>query len=285
MSLFERPATSILHATDFSATSDHAFAHALAIALANEAELSILHVLKDAEDAVPWHEYPAVRDTLVKWGKLDPESGRKDVARELGIKVKKMVGVGEDVAKSIAELSEVKSFDLIVMATGEHQDHPFWSGGHTDISLPVGKNTHLPILLVPEQARGAVSTEDGTTSLDQIVIAVDHVPNAQPALERITWALDKVGGNESEVTLLHVGDADNFPAVMPPTDGKFKWSKITRQGSAAREIVAAAEELDADLIVMVTDWKTGFWNIFQRSTVEQVVKNSPCLVFVMPTDE
>ena len=285
MSIFERPATSILHATDFSSTSDHAFAHALSIALANEAHLTILHVVKDELEEVPWHDYPSVRKTLEKWGKLEPGSKRSDVGEKLSIRVDKMVGVGKNVANAISGLTEVNYYDLIVMATGEHGEHPFWGGGHTDISLPVGQNTHLPILFVPDNVRGGVSLEDGSASLDRIVVAVDHQPDAQPALERITWALDKFGGENPEVTLLHVGADDNFPNLDPPSFGKYTWTRTTRQGNAAKQIVAVAEEVDANLIVMVTDWKKGIWDVLRGSTVEQVVKKSPCVVFAMPAEK
>ncbi len=171
------------------------------------------------------------------------------------------------------------------MATGEHLKHPFWGSGHTHISLPVGQNTRLPILFVPENVRGGVPMENGSASLDRVVVAVDHQPDAHAALERITWALEKFGGDNSEVTLLYVGADDHSPKVDPPSFGNYKWTRTTRQGNAVKQIVAIAEEVDANLIVMVTDWKKGIWDVLKASTVDQVVKKSPCLVFAMPAEE
>ena len=282
MSNFEGPATAILHATDFSAASELAFAHALAIALANKARLTILHVIRDEHDEVPWHDYPSVRNTLERWGKLEPGAHRSDVGKRLGIKVNKMVGFGKHVANVIADMAEVKPFDLIVMASGEHR-HPFWA--KSGVSLPVAEHTHLPVLFVPASGRGSVSVEDGNMRLNQVVIAVDHQPDAQPALERVALTLERFGGDDSKVTLLHVGKEDDFPDVVPPQFGNYQWSQITRPGKPSKEIVDVAEELDADLIVMITDWKRGFWDVLSGSTVEQVVKHAPCPVFTMPADE
>ena len=282
MSSFERHATSILHATDFSPASELAFAHALAIALANKARLTLLHVVPEEKSEVPWHDYPAVRNTLEAWGKLVPGAKRSDVASQLGIKVEKMVGVGKDVAKVIAGMTEIKPFDLIVMASGDRR-HPFWA--KSGVSLPVGQHTQLPVLFVPESGRGSVSMNDGTTRLKQVVIAVDHKPDAQPALERTAIALERVGGDDSRVTLLHVGEEGEFPEIVPPRSGNFEWSKTVRKGKPSKEIVGVAEEQDADLIVMITDWKRGFWDVLSGSTVEQVVKHAPCPVFTMPADE
>ena len=280
MSFFERPANSILHPTDFSPSSESAFAHALAIALENKAALKILHVLGDADEDVPWDEYPSVRKTLEKWGELEPGSRRRDVTDKLGIDVQKVVGVDRNVAKSIAGLAEVEDIDLIVMATNERGENPFWSTGH--ISFDVSKRSHLPTLFVPDGTRGCVSLEDGTTELNQVVIAVDHKPDAQPAIERIVWALNRFGGINSQVTLLHVGNKDDFPVVHPPKQGDFQWTTMNRTGNAAKEIVAVAQEIDADVIVMVTEDKHGFWDALHGSTTNKVLKHAPCLVFTMP---
>jgi nucleotide-binding universal stress UspA family protein len=283
MSFFERPANSILHPTDFSPSSESAFAHALAIALKNQAALRIFHVLDDPNEDVQWDEYPSVRKTLERWGELEPGSRRRDVTNKLGIEVQKLVGVDKNVAKSIAGLTEVEDIDLIVMATNEHRENPFWSTGH--ISFDVSQRSHLPTLFVPDGTRGCVSLEDGTVELNQVLIAVDHQPDAQPAIERIVWALDKFGGANSHVTLLHIGNEDKFPVVHPPKQGNFQWTTMNRTGNAAKGIVAVAQEINADVIVMVTEGKHGFWNALQGSTTNQVLKHAPCLVFTMPAGE
>ena len=193
-----------------------------------------------------------------------------------------MVGVGKDVAKVVAGMTEVKEFDLIVMASGDRQ-RPFWA--KSGVSIPVAEHSQLPVLFVPESGRGSVSMEDGTTRLKQVVVAVDHKPDAQPAIERTALALERFGGDDSKVTLLYIGKEEEFPNVKAADYGNFQWSKMVRPGKPSQGIVSVAEELDADLIVMITDWKRGFWDVLSGSTVEQVVKHAPCPVFTMPADE
>ena len=60
---------SVVHPTDFSAASENAFAHALAIALVRRTTLKILHVgARRPRAEVPWTSFPAVRTTLERWG-------------------------------------------------------------------------------------------------------------------------------------------------------------------------------------------------------------------------
>jgi len=53
---------SIFHPSDFSEASEVAFAHALKIALAARAKLTLLHV--ETSPSADWQDFPGVRDTL-----------------------------------------------------------------------------------------------------------------------------------------------------------------------------------------------------------------------------
>ena len=70
---------SVLHPTDFSPASNRAFAHALAIALIRQTELTILHVGPEKGPNVKWTEFPPVRKTMEQWGLLEPASPRSAV--------------------------------------------------------------------------------------------------------------------------------------------------------------------------------------------------------------
>lgn len=281
MSMYQRPAKSILHPTDFSPASESAFAHALAIAVENKAKLTILHVVRDQKEDVPWHEYPAVRETLERWGDLDPGASRRDIAKKLGVTVNKAVGFDTNIVKSIVGFTEINDVDLIVMATNENREQPFWM--QTNVSVPVSQKTNLPTLFVPQEVRGCISESDGQASLKQILVPVDHHPDAQPVLERLVWATRNMGGRTAQVTLLHVGHS-SFPAVVPPETDDLTWSTVTRGGDPATEILGMAEELDADLIAMVTEGQKGFWDAVRGSTVQRILKKAPCPVFTMPAN-
>ncbi len=280
MSFFERPATSILHPTDFSETSEAAFAHALAIAIANQARLTILHVVPDSVEETPWSEYPAVRKTLEKWGRLESGAAHHDVASKLGIEIEKSVLVNKDIVKSIVKYVEEEFFDMIVMATDENREIPFSIGHH--IAVPVSQKTHLPTFFIPQDTRGCVSPKTGRANLHQILVPVDREPNPQPVLERIAWSMDNLGESEMNITLLHVGSEEDFPNLRPVEMENAKWARLVRHGDPATEIVHAARELDADVIAMVTEGKKGFWDAIRGSTVQRVLRSAPCPIFTMP---
>ena len=280
MSFFERPASSILHPTDFSPTSERAFAHALAIAIANKARLTILHVSNQSKEATPWHEYPSVRKTLEKWGCLAPGSSQSDVTSKLGIDIEKSVIIDKNIVKSIVRYVEEDYFDLIVLGTDENRGLPFSLGNH--VAVPVSRKTHLPTLFVPQDLEGCVSPSDGTVTLNRVLLPVDHQPNAQPALERISWTMEKVGGEGVKISLLHVGSEERFPPLVAADEQPLAWERLTRRGDPATEIVRAAKELEADIIVMVSAGQTGFWDAIRGSTAQQVLRKAPCPIFTMP---
>ena len=76
---------SIFHPSDFSEASLDAFAHALAIALIRQTNLTILHSGADFLGEDEWTKFPAVRKTLERWGLLAPGSPRSAVFDELKV--------------------------------------------------------------------------------------------------------------------------------------------------------------------------------------------------------
>ena len=60
---------SILHPTDFSLASDYALAHALRLAVANKARLTIL-LVHQGSSSKEWTQFAGVRTLLARWGML-----------------------------------------------------------------------------------------------------------------------------------------------------------------------------------------------------------------------
>lgn len=60
---------------------------------------------------------------------------------------------------------------------------------------------------------------------------------------------------------------------------------LVRNGLAAHEIVEAAREIEADLIVIATHGYTGWKHFCIGSTTERVVRTAPCAVFVVRENE
>ncbi len=67
-----------------------AVAHALKIALAEQAKFHILHNQSPMPDHVDWSAFPGVCKRLTDWKLLEAEGLRVDVAKRLGIHVAKV---------------------------------------------------------------------------------------------------------------------------------------------------------------------------------------------------
>lgn len=280
MSFYQGRAYSILHPTDFSTTSEIAFAHALAIAVKNRADLTILHVESEKQKEMNWHDFPAVRETLERWGIMEPGSRRSDIAEKLGIQIDKRIAIDSNPVNAVVELSNVDSFDLLVMGT---------SGANRwfvepPSSLKISQQTRLPTLFIVDGARSCVDLETGKASLRKVVLAVDHHPSPRPGLARICTMVHGLAIDNPEVHLLHVGNENQFPEVDLPMDSDITWEKVCRTGTPSTEITNFAKDTNADLIVMVTSGQRSLWDMLTGSTVQNVLKHAPCPVFTLPVE-
>jgi nucleotide-binding universal stress UspA family protein len=73
--------------------------------------------------------------------------------------------------------------------------------------------------------------------------------------------------------------ADKAAAILLQ-EGSFGVETIVRQGDPRREIVEAAKDWDAGLIVVGSHGRTGFQRLILGSVAEYVVRHAPCSVEV-----
>ena len=270
----------VFHPTDFSGASQVAFSHALAIAIARKAKLTIMNASKGfrGED---WSRYPGIREALKRWGLLDDSSDVRDVFSKLSIRVKK-VGVDRgDPADAILDFLAEHPADLLVMATEAREGLPrLLKGSVTDkVTRAAGTRS----LLVPTDCRGFVSDGDGSLSLKRILVPVAEDPDPNAAAEVAARAAAALGDLPVELHALHIGDS--MPEVDLAAGDDWSWRHSTRKGEVIDEILAAARDLHADLIVMATDGPDSFADLFRGSHVHRVVRGSSCPVLAIPIAE
>ena len=271
--------TSVFHPTDFSEASHLAFAHALAIALLRQCDLTILHTGRDflAEDE--WKKFPAVRRTLESWGVLAPGSPRSAVLEQLDVKVRKVNLRGRSPAAAIQHYVAERGIDLLVLATEGRGGLPGWL--EPSLAERVARETRLMTLFVPGDGRAIVDPSSGAIHLSRILVPVAQEPSAQSA---ITYAarMVELAGDPAEIALLHVGD-EAPPSVDRPVSDLIKYRAERRHGDVIDEIERAARELEVDLIAMTTDGRDGFLGVLGRgSHTERVVRDAPCPVLAVP---
>ncbi|HVP29766.1 MAG TPA: universal stress protein [Myxococcota bacterium] len=267
----------VFHPTDFSRGSELAFAHALRVALAAKAALTLFHV-EPERDREPWHEFPGVRTMLARW-KLIPPGSPPAAVPALGIDVEKIGAHGHDPVSACLAFLEAHPADLVVLSTHGRDGVPRWL--HRPVAEPLARESRAATLFVPHGSSGFVSEEDGGVALGRLLIPVDHAPPAEGAVEFVA-ALCAALGVEPAVTLLHVGDPDDAPAVRLPDDRRG-WSRLEVEGrDALEEIVRVADMLPADLIAMATTGHEGFLDALRGSTTERVLRRAGRPLLAVP---
>jgi nucleotide-binding universal stress UspA family protein len=271
---------SVVHPTDFSPASERAFAHALAIALLRRARLVILHVGND-DDRPDWREFPAVRRTLERWGLLEHGSPREAVFEQFGVKTTKLMLSGGFPARAVVDYLDATPADLLVVATEGRDGATRWL--HGSVAEAMARRSNTMTLFVPAHAeRSFVSLADGSLTLNNVLIPVDHTPDAGAAVEFARRAVDIGGDGKATISLLHVGAEADMPRVKAEDGTRWAFARMRREGEPVAEIIAAAELVGADLIVMPTAGRAGVFEVLRGSTTERVLRQARCPLLAVP---
>jgi nucleotide-binding universal stress UspA family protein len=271
----------ILLATDFSEAAEAAFEHALALALSHRADLTLLHAGPEAGTDVPWDSFPHVRETLSRWGRR-PEGGDAAGFRKAwGIGVSKRAVRTRHPVNGILETAADLDPEVIVLARRAVQG---WGRG--SVSAQTARRAAAPVLVVPEGARGFVDPPTGEVRIARVLAAVDRRPDPRPALRearRLAHLGVEAGAvPTTEVELLHVGEASDAPEIP---DDLLPAARITRRsmpGDPAEVIAARAEEIDADLILLACEGRSGLLDALFGSTTERVLDRATRPVLAIP---
>jgi len=271
---------SVVLATDFSAASERAFAHALAVALVRRASFTLLHVGSDAGS--DWSGFPAVRKTLERWGLLEPGSAQGDVFAHVGVEVQKLAIDSRFPALAIASYLDRVPSDLLVVATEGREGLARWL--HGSIAEAAARWSHTMTLFVPASARrGIVATEDGSLTLQNVLIPVDRAPDPSAAIEFARRAAEVVAG-DVDITLLHVGTNAALPHVSAEDGPSWTFKRMMRAGDPVEEILKVADAVRAELIVMPTEGRVGVFDALRGSTTERVLRRAPCPLLAVPAE-
>ncbi|MGI9236310.1 MAG: universal stress protein [Woeseiaceae bacterium] len=275
---------SVLHPTDFSDASHRAFAHALAISLLRQTELTILHVGNEKAEDVDWASFPQVRETLERWNLLEPGSRRSEVFAKLRVAVRKLALRSGNPSRAVVGFLERQEHDLIVVATdGLVQGNKAWL--QRSDAEAIARGSRAMTLFVPTRTnRALVSIEDGELNLKNVVVAIDAAIKPDGAVEFARRAAEIIGDGNVAISLIHVGEQMPPLPNLPKGNG-WNWRTALRQGEPVESILGAAEDLAADLIVMTTNGRDTLNQALWGSTTERVLRNAKCPVLAVPDGE
>jgi nucleotide-binding universal stress UspA family protein len=220
---------------------------------------------------------------LERWKLLEPGAGRSAVLSELGVQVEKVSIRGRGVVDGILAYMADHMTDMLVLATAGREGLERFIQG--SVAEPLARHAAVTTLFVPNGARGCVAEADGAVTLDRILVPVARDPAPEPGVDAAMNAVDGYGGGGSPtITLFHVGSPDGAPELDLPADDRWRFEHETRSGDVAHEIVMAADDFMANLVVMVTEGRRGFMDALTGSTTERVIRRSPCPVLAVPAE-
>lgn len=266
----------IFHPTDLSVASRTAFYHALRLAVAMRAKLTVMHVT--GSDERDWSRLPAVRRTLATWGMLSTEASSSELAA-MGLGVRKVLAKGSDPLKACMDYLERHPADMIVLASGRHQGPLAWLDRRT--STPLARHVEGPTLFVPVGVPGFVDHATGAVALRHVLLPVVQDPHPAKAMAQVR-ALRGVAEGPVVVNALHMGGPQGMPVLAPPPGDGIVYSEECVQGDVVEGILAAAERSGADLLVMTTKGHDGFLDMLRGDTTERVLARANCPVLAVP---
>jgi len=111
---------------------------------------------------------------------------------------------------------------------------------------------------------------------------VDHAPDCSEAIEFARRAAEIVGERNVTITLLYVGAEADVPRVRAENGAGWTFTRMRREGDPVEQILAAAESVGAELIVMPTAGRAGVFEALRGSTTERVLRHASCPILAVP---
>ncbi len=277
----KRTFKNIVYPTDYTKAGALAFAHGLKLALAARGRFTMLHSAEgELEDAARREAFPGVRDTLASWGLLDLGVPAESVEQRLGVRVSKIDLAGRATIDGVVDYIHRHETDLVVLGTAARDGLPRWLKG--SVAETVARRSGAASLFVPQQSRGFVEPRSGKLELAHILVPVDDAPPPAVALQAVASLIELLDAQEARLHLLHVGGDGAAPTPGLPAWLGARTEQLTLPGPVVETIVAAADQLDVDLIVMATEGRHGFLDALRGSTTEAVLRRAGRPLLAVP---
>jgi nucleotide-binding universal stress UspA family protein len=272
------PFKRVFHPTDFSIDSHTALIHALKLAIATKADLSMMHI--DPEVArEDFEDFPQVSPILERWKLLPPNSAEEAVSRS-GLSIQKARAVAKNPTEALLHHLAGHPADLLVMATHQYDGLDRWQ--HQTVAEPVARKSHTPTLFVPTHVEGFVSAETGETRLRRVLIPVSEKSNPQTAIDITAQLALSLGCERLTGILIHVGNDNLLRSLDYPTREGLVWRTMICHGNIVDIILGMGADFDVDLIVMTTAGHDSLLDVMRGSTAERVLRGARCPLLAIP---
>ncbi len=310
----------VLLATDFSPHAEVAKQIARCLALMDGSELWVLTVLEPVEEPLTMAEEPPEmparqweRRVAMQQARLKADKRRKldqDVAdlRAQGLTVHDLVREGDPDKEILAAAAEVKA-DVIVM--GSHSRRNLWDVVMGSTAQKIAQKAPCPVIIVSHRP-----PHPGPETPKHYLLATDFSPHAALA-EKVAIALAKERGENKKLwalTVIEPGEEIPMPpgfVVDAPEQGVIELEtelradvekavgerldaivadarmqgveteKLIRHGHPDKEILKAAIDIEADMIIMGSHSRHSLIDKLMGNTPAAVTKHAACPVLVV----
>jgi nucleotide-binding universal stress UspA family protein/nitrite reductase/ring-hydroxylating ferredoxin subunit len=246
----------IVFGTDGSARAASVGELAAQLARSSKAELVIAHIYSKPEDA------EAIAAAAV------------EAAKASGVKPNKIASEvrGGSPAEELVRIASQRDAGLIVISGGRGQQYTLGQ-----VALRLSHATPCDLLIVSERQH-----DDGVYK--RILIATDGSATADRAARK---GYDLADGLGASVTMVFVGHPSTGELITKDTiatfAGEVPTEVVLKKGDPAQQILAAAEECSADLIVIGNKGMTGAKRFLTSSVPQKVSEYAPLDVLVCRT--
>jgi nucleotide-binding universal stress UspA family protein len=298
----------ILCPVDFSEFSRHAFDRAVAVARSYGADLTVLHVLP-VPSPVPALPYGPEGPGPFGFEVVDRARALAEFSRFLATEQSIGVSLHYEAAESSSVQKEVLvqasrlGADLIVMGThGRSGFDRFFLGSVAEKTL---RTSRVPVLVVPPRLPDVVPA--GRDPFRSILCAVDF---SQDSAHALGYAASLAQHAAGQLTVLH--SVEPVPVGYDPVAGVnfdvvgyaqalensaraglqklapepialgCETETVVTRGKAYKEILRAAVERQADLIVVGVHGRNAVDRLVFGSTTEHIVRRATCPVLAVP---
>lgn len=247
----------IVHASDLTGDDAAAFLHAAALA-SHGARLITLHAGEAERQPAP-----SAPELAARWG--------RPIDHEL-----RCFESDDDDADAVVEALRQLRPDLVVVGTHARHGITAWIRG--SVGEAIARNLRVPVLVVPNHARGFVDPRDGAVALRRIIVPADHAAAARRGAEAARWLAQLAGHAprpDDELAIAHAGAVD-------PDLERLGIPVLRIEGILEHGILAAARARDACLIAMATQGHDGIGDVLRGSHTERVIREAICPVLSVP---
>jgi len=274
----------ILIPYDFSETAALSLEHAVFMAKLLKADIYLLHILESVSFT---SALGAAFGNVDK--KLESESNTKldEIGKQIhmnnGITVKSITEVGR-IYRKIVDVAKRENIDIIIMGTHGVSGYKKFNVG-TNTSKVV-EEAGCPVI--------SVQTHSKKIGFKKIVLPIDNSPQSR---QKVSYALAVARSYGSHICiagLINFGNEDNKRMFKLKVDQVEEWllqhgvsveKKFVEGDNLAKMTMQAAEEWDADLIVIMTEQEPSITGFFLGTYATQVVNHSKIPVMAVHPSE